>query len=152
MRKHQLTFLSIILALSASVVAAQEGKSRAEVRAERDDAIRKGEVLDGTTNRPMHELYPGMYPKRNVPRSTTTRAQVRDELAEAIRLGTAPIDELGLTPRDKAPHRFPAPAAQPGKTRDEVKSELKEAIRKGELLDGTTGQPMHTLYPGMYHR
>lgn len=152
MKTHLLTSLSIILAVGASAAGAQVGKSRAEVRAELDDAVRNGELLDSTRLLPLHELYPGMYPKRSETTSTVTREQVRIELEEAIRLGMVPIDEQGLTAKERAPHRFTASAVRVGKTREEVQGELKEAMRKGDLLDGTTGQPLNTLYPRTYRR
>jgi hypothetical protein len=64
-----------------------------------------------------------------------TRAEVKAQLAEAIRNGDmlAP-GESGLTERQLNPSEYPAEPAAPGKTRAQVKSELQAAIADGDIL------------------
>lgn len=120
MKTRYLTSLSLILSLGVSAAGAQVGKSRAEVRAELDEAMRLGQLLDGTTGQPMHLLYPGMYPQSATP-SMVTSAQV-----------------------------VPAPLNPLGKTRAQVKAELNEAIRTGSLVYGEHGETLRDLYPHRY--
>ena len=65
-----------------------------------------------------------------------TRAQVKAELAEAMRTGNMLAGgELGLTLRELNPGRYPAaPVVAEGKTRAQVKTELADAIRSGDIL------------------
>jgi hypothetical protein len=64
-----------------------------------------------------------------------TRAQVKAQLADAIRMGDmhAP-GESGLTLRELNPQLYPAVAVAAGKTRAQVRAELAEAIRTGDML------------------
>ena len=93
------------------------------------------------------------------PAAPKTRADVKAELAEAIRNGDMVADgETGLTFREMAPARYATANAQAvektaavGKTRAEVKAELAEAIRNGDMVaDGQTGLTYKQLYPGRY--
>jgi ribosomal protein L30E len=66
-----------------------------------------------------------------------TRAQVKAELAEAIRTGDISSgDDEGLTLNQENPSRYPAKPVVVGKTRDQVKAELAEAIRTGDISAG----------------
>ena len=120
MKIRYLTSLSFILSLGLSAAGAQTGKSRAEVRAELDEAMRLGQLLDGTTGQPMNLLYPGMYPQSSAPSMTSP-----------VQAARAPIAPLG-------------------KTRAEVKAELNEAIRTGSLVYGEHGETLRDLYPHRY--
>lgn len=63
-----------------------------------------------------------------------TRAQVKAELAEAIRTGDISTDhETGRKMNELFPGSYPAKAAAQGKTRDQVKAETAEAIRTGTM-------------------
>lgn len=97
-----------------------------------------------------------------------TRDQVRAELAEAIRTGDMPapqgtVDAMGIATSGKLnelyPSRYPAKAAAPGKSREQVRSELADAIRTGDLLapDGTvdlqgiaSNAKLKDIYPHRY--
>ena len=68
--------------------------------------------------------------------SGTTREQVRNELAEALRSGDIISGESGLTLREQFPARYPAAPKAPGLTRAQVQEELAQAIREGGLLAG----------------
>jgi hypothetical protein len=59
-----------------------------------------------------------------------TRAQVKAELAEAIRSGNMTLNESGVLYNEFFPHNYPAPQVE-SKTRAEVKAELAEAIANG---------------------
>lgn len=78
-------------------------------------------------------------------------AQVRAELAEAIRSGDilAP-GELGLPLNQVHPHRYPAAVQVPGKTRDQVKAELAEALRTGDIASGESSARRNEIFPELY--
>ncbi|WP_051378660.1 DUF4148 domain-containing protein [Derxia gummosa] len=78
-----------------------------------------------------------------------TREQVRAELAEALRLGDAPVGEDGLTPRERNPAAFPARAVV-ARSRAEVKAELAEALRLGLAPIGEDGLAPRDRAPAMY--
>lgn len=82
-----------------------------------------------------------------------TRAQVKAELAEAIKNGDMIADsESGMTFREMFPSQYPARAEAPGKTRAQVKAELAEAIKNGEMIaDGETGMTYREMFPGRYN-
>ena len=64
-----------------------------------------------------------------------TRAQVKAELAEAMRTGNMlAAGESGMTLRESSPQRYPAPVVALGKSRAEVKMELADAIRTGDIM------------------
>ncbi|MGJ7506251.1 DUF4148 domain-containing protein [Variovorax sp. GT1P44] len=64
-----------------------------------------------------------------------TRAQVKAELAEAMRTGNMlAAGESGLTLRELNPQRYPAPVVALGKSRAEVRTELANAIRTGDIM------------------
>ena len=66
--------------------------------------------------------------------STKTRAQVKAELAEAIRVGDIIADsERGLTAYQLNPSAYPARPAAMGKTRAQVQDELAKAHMDGSL-------------------
>ncbi len=82
-----------------------------------------------------------------------TRAQVKAELAEAIRTGdiAAPGDEQGRKLNELNPSRYPAKLAQASLTREQVKTELAEAIRTGDMpANGEQSSKLNELYPSMY--
>lgn len=82
-----------------------------------------------------------------------TREQVRSELAQAIREGTIPYGETGLTPREMFPDLYPKPAVAPGKTRAQALAELDEARRNGDLIpNGESGLTLREMHPDRYPR
>ncbi len=68
------------------------------------------------------------------PDTPKTRAEVREELEEAKRMGEIPAnDESGLLLRDEFPERYPPKATGPSLTREQVRKELEEAQRSGKM-------------------
>ncbi len=79
--------------------------------------------------------------------SELTRAQVRAELVEAQRLGEIPAGEVGRTPREISPNRYPVASVPEGLTRAEVVAQLKQARRDGDFEVGETGRTEYELVP-----
>ncbi|KRC01314.1 hypothetical protein ASE11_06810 [Hydrogenophaga sp. Root209] len=74
-----------------------------------------------------------------------TRAQVKAELAEAIRTGNVLADsETGLKLNEINPSNYPAKPGQTGKTRAQVRAELDEARRLGLVNFSDNGYPIVT--------
>ena len=108
-----------------------EPKTREQVRAETQEAIRTGEITSGgEVNCKRNELNPSQYPPKPAAGLGKTREQVKAETREAIRSGNMPVSgETGCVPQLVKPQG-------PGKTRAQVKAERDEAIRKGEMMGG----------------
>lgn len=98
------------------------GKTRAQVKAELAEAIRTGHVMaDGESGRLMNEVYPDRYP-------LTVAAPTQAATDTAV-----------------------ATSATGGKTRAQVKAELAEAIRTGNVMaDNESGRLMKDVYPNRY--
>ena len=81
-----------------------------------------------------------------------TRAQVKADLAEAMRSGNMlAAGEIGLTLRELNPQRYPAPVVAAGKTRTQVKAELAEAIRTGDITaNDESGLTAYEEHPQLY--
>jgi Domain of unknown function (DUF4148) len=81
-----------------------------------------------------------------------TRAEVKAQLAEAVRTGDLLADtERGLKLNELYPSNYPAQSTEVGKTRAQVKAELAEAIRTGDLLaDSETGLKRNEINPSNY--
>jgi hypothetical protein len=86
------------------------------------------------------------------PGAAKSRAEVKAELADAIRSGNMIASgESGATFRELFPHRYAQPVVTAGKTRAEVKAELAEAIRNGDMVaSGESGATFRELYPHQY--
>lgn len=86
------------------------------------------------------------------PVAPKTRAEVRQELENAKKMGEIPAnDESGLLLRDEFPQRYPPKAAGPSLTREQVRSELQEAQRLGEIpANDESNMQLHELYPARY--
>jgi Tfp pilus assembly protein PilV len=113
-------------------------------------------------------LLAGQAMASNVEQQSKTRAQVRAELLEAIRTGDMPAsskasDDTGVYSGTKLnelfPARYPAKQAVAGKTREQVRAELLEAIRTGdmpapsEVSDDTgvySGTKLNDVFPARY--
>ncbi|WP_137921625.1 DUF4148 domain-containing protein [Hydrogenophaga sp. 2FB] len=151
--------LSSLVAGHAMAADASVGKTRAEVKAELAQAIRSGDLIaDGATGQRYNELSPQLYAQPQAVVASKSRADVKAELAQAIRSGDLIADGATgqrynqLTPALYAAEAVVADAAPAvGKTRAQVKAELAEAIRNGDLVaDGATGQRYNELYATSY--
>lgn len=153
--------LSSLVAGHALAADASVGKTRDEVRAELAQAIRSGDMIaDGATGQRYNEIAPHLYAQPVV--VSKSRADVKAERDAAIRSGDLIADgATGQRYNQIAPAEYAAVraadastvAAAPavGKTRAEVKAELAEAIRNGDMIaDGATGAKYNELYPNRY--
>lgn len=108
---HPISTISLlILALCAGQVMAQNQgpKTRAEVKAELEEAKRTGNMpASGETGQMLNELNPSAYPPKAAV-VCKTREQVMAELAEAQRTGNMPADgESGCMLKDLYPDLYP---------------------------------------------
>jgi len=83
-----------------------------------------------------------------------TRAQVKADLAEAMRSGNMlAAGESGLTAYEEHPQLYPAHVVVAGKTRAQVQAELAEAIRTGDMLaSDESGLKLNEEHPQRYAR
>jgi hypothetical protein len=83
----------------------------------------------------LDELYPQRYPHASA-RVAVTRAQIKAELADAIRSGDMVASgEGGARLKEELPQRYPSVVvARSTKTRAQVNAETREAIRSGEVI------------------
>ncbi|HJW10580.1 MAG TPA: hypothetical protein VJ598_02270, partial [Albitalea sp.] len=59
--------------------------------------------------------------------------------------------DSGLLLKELYPQRYSQPAAQAGSTRDQVKADLAEAIRTGNVMaNGEVGMKANEQFPGRY--
>lgn len=79
-----------------------------------------------------------------------TRAQVKAELAQAIRDGDVQIGDSGRTLREENPSHYPKQIEAPGLTRAQVKAELAEAVREGDVQVGDSGRTLAEIDPSRY--
>ena len=168
--------ISALIAGQAFAADADTGKTRAQVQAELVQARASGNITapdqlsidyTGRTGAKMNEVFPGRY-AAVAPVSTKTRADVMAEMAEAKRTGnvmasTQVAIDFGSTTAAKLneifPSRYPAVASAPAKTRAEVRTELAEAQRTGDIpadnlaslvYAGVPGQKLKDVYPTQY--
>lgn len=114
-RRFTSVFAAAVLAIAAGqAVAADQGLSREQVQAELQQAIRNGSlVAGGDSGQTLKQLSPNRY----------TEAAVRQQAVETAQ----------------------------GKTRAQVKAELAEALRTGDIVaGGESGQKLNELFPGRY--
>jgi hypothetical protein len=171
---------SIALAVAALVTghaqAADFGKTREQVRAELAQAQRTGDIaaskdqgteFNSTSGTKLNELFPAAYPAKTVV-AGKTRDQVRAELAEAQRTGDIAAnkdqgDEFsagnGRKLNELFPAAYPAKPAVAGKTREQVRAELAEAQRTGDIVasndrgdeySASNGRKLNELFPNNY--
>lgn len=163
-------------AFAADAGSADIGKTRAQVQAELVQARTSGNITapdqlsidyTGRTGAKMNEVFPARYPTVAAA-PAKTRAEVIAEMAEAKRTGNVmastqvAIDFGNTTPaklNEIFPSRYPAVAHAPAKTRAEVRTELAEAQRTGDLpadnlaslvYAGIPGQKLKDVYPTQY--
>ena len=160
MNRKTLSILSLAVAALAAGNAlagdASTGKTRDQVRAELAEAQRTGNLFAGKNMgnewtgggaTKLNELYPNQYPAQAVA-TGKTRDQVRAELAEAQRTGDTFAGKNvgnewtggGVTKLNELyPNQYPAQAVATGKTRDQVRTELAEAQRSGDIVEKRGG-------------
>ncbi|MFZ3127103.1 MAG: DUF4148 domain-containing protein [Rhodoferax sp.] len=165
--------LALTTLAAGQVLAADnsvQGKTRDQVRAELAEAQRTGDIVVSANagdelgvGRKLNEVAPSRYPAKAVAQGKT-RAQVKAELAEAQRTGDIVVsanagDELGVGRKlnEVAPATYtPAKADPQGKTRAQVKAELAEAQRNGDIVVGNsgdelgTGRKLNQVFPARY--
>lgn len=140
-----------MVAVAAMICAAAQvhaGTTRAQVEAELAEAIRTGNMMaNGESGLTMRELYPGSYPAPAAAAAIpVSRGQVKAELQDARSQGTtAIISEGGMTSGDESPKMAM------GKTRAQVRAELAEAIRTGNMIaNGESGLMLNQVNPDRY--
>ena len=163
-------------AFAADTTAADGGKTRAQVQAELVQARATGDITapdqlsiayTSRTGAKMNEIFPARY-AAVAAAPAKTRADVIADMAEAKRTGnimasTQMAVDFGNTTAAKLneifPSRYPAVAAAPAKTRAEVRTELAEAQRTGDIpadnlaslvYAGVPGQKLKDVYPTQY--
>jgi len=168
--------ISTLIAGHALAADADVGKTREQVQAELVQARATGNITapdqlsidyTGRTGAKMNEIFPARY-AAVAPVSTKTRAEVVAEMAEAKRTGNVmastqvAIDYAGTTSakmNEVFPSRYPAVAGTPAKTRAEVRTELAEAQRTGDMqadnleslvYAGVPGKKLKDVYPTQY--
>lgn len=143
---HKLSLLVAALALASA--AGAQSLTREQVRAELDAASRSGDLMAaGDLGLKENELNPGRYPAV-AQEPGKTRAQVREELAQALGSGDYQVGESGLTQQELHPGH---PAGMTGtRTRAEVRAELAEAIVNGDYTVGDSGLTARELSPLRY--
>jgi hypothetical protein len=173
---------SIALAVAALVTghaqAADVGKTREQVRAELAEAQRTGDIIANTDvgssefssgkGQKLSAAFPESYPAQAAA-TGKTRAQVRAELIEARRTGdivanTDVGSEFASGKGQKLnavfPESYPTPATVTGKTREQVRAELAEAQRTGDIAASkdqgvdeyvsANGTKFNELFPNLY--
>ncbi len=171
--------LAVAALLTGHAQAADNiGKTRDQVRAELAEAQRTGDLVAGKdaaadefgsgAYKKLNELNPAAYPAKAAI-AGKTRAQVRAELADAQRTGDivagkdAASDEFSSGAFKKLnelnPAAYPAKAAVTGKTRAQVRAELAEALRTGDIVadkdvsdeyTAANGHKLNDIYPNLY--
>jgi hypothetical protein len=144
---HKLSLFVAALALASAAVA--QPLTREQVRAELEAASRGGDLIAvGDLGLKENELRPGRYPAA-AQEAGKTRAQVREELAQALRSGDYQVGESGLTQQELHPGLHPGGMAST-RTRAEVRAELAEAIVNGDYTVGDSGLTARELSPLRY--
>jgi len=143
--------IAALLVASTSSAFSQSGLTRAQVKAELQEAIRNGDILFGDRGETLREIYPSRYPAK-VQQPGKTREQVRKELQDAIASGDI-VDggDLALARNELRPDLYPTKPKPLVKTRAEVRAELAEAIRTGNIQgNGDRSEPLNVLFPHRY--
>jgi ribosomal protein L30E len=147
-RPLSLVFMTVALA-AAGTAGAQEGKTRAQVVAELEEAIKSGDVITGDLGLKRNEVAPASYAAK-IQLPGKSREQVRAELADALRTGDIVTGEQGLKRNEVSAAFHAAEATAPGKTREQVKAELADAVRTGDIITGDLGFKRNEIAPRLY--
>jgi hypothetical protein len=83
-----------LIGVLPSVQAADAGKSRAQVRAEYDEAVRVGDIVEPVSGLKLNEVYPAAYPTKPAA-AAKTREEVKAEFERALHAGTIVNPETG---------------------------------------------------------
>jgi len=153
---------SAVLAVSAGQALAADpvqAKTRDQVKAELNEAIRTGNIVaGGESGLTLNQLFPGRYAATDTAQGKT-RADVKAELQDALSTGDVVAGgDSGQTLKQLSPNRYTEAAVRQqavetaqGKTRAQVKAELAEALRTGDMVaGGESGQKLNELFPGSY--
>lgn len=79
-----------------------------------------------------------------------SRAQVKAELAEAIRTGNIVVGESGEHLNEIYPHNYAAQQSASTVTRAQVQAELAEAIGAGNMIVGESSAKLNEVFPHNY--
>lgn len=151
MKPRSLIPITLLALGGADAILAQDGLTRAEVRAQLAHALRTGDIVaPGEAGLLLNQVHPHRYPAMAQPPGKS-REEIRTELAEARRAGDLLAGESSYRLNEAYPQLYPAVAMEEGRTRDEVKSELVAAIRSGEItVGGELALKARDLSPGRY--
>jgi hypothetical protein len=143
---------------ASQAIAADAPKTREQVRAEAAAALAAGDFIVENGQK-ANELYPGLYKSKKPAAAASapaksdskTREQVKAEAAKAAAAGDF-IVESGQKANELYPGLYNSnkPTAT-AKARDDVKAELRDAVRNGEMLAyGETTVTVKDVFPGNY--
>ncbi len=158
--------VSTLIAGPAFAADNSTGKTRDQVQAELVQARAAGDIIapdqlsidyTGRTGAKLNEIFPARY-AAVVAETSKTRADVVADMKEAKRTGNvmAPTEvaiNFGTASASKLneifPSRYPAVAAVASKTRAEVRTELAEAQRTGDIQADNLESLVYAGIPGL---
>lgn len=165
MKKTHFTAIAFALAsLTAGQAFATDHapKTRDQVRAELAEARKYGDILvNGETGLTAREQRPDLFPSKPTMQGKS-RSQVKAELVEAVRTGNISLGgDRGTLAKDANPSKYDVHAGHDmskvdrvatGKTRAQVKAELAEAQRTGDIMvHGESGLTARQMRPDLYN-
>ena len=74
--------------------AAETGKTREQVKAEYQEAVRTGDIVEPITGQKLNEMYPAAYPAKPAA-VAKTREQVKTEREQAVKSSPALAPQVG---------------------------------------------------------
>ena len=141
---------ALALAVSSTLVHADTGTSRADVRAEYAMAAQADEMPSGFLARTTHDLYWNHVQSGSPSQASATPEQIRSDLFAAQQWGQIRTSFLGKTQQELAPANFASGNPAVSVSRDAVRAELMAAQAAGALPVGFAGRSLRDLYPGRY--
>ena len=146
------TLTLALLGLTLGAAHAQSGTTRSEVRNELAQAQASGAVeVVGDSGLLLRERFPLRYGSAAPSAPASTRDDVRLTLQDAIRVGALPHGDLDRTDREIARAADTHDASAMGKTREQVRTELAQARRLGDIEEaGDGGRLLRDIAPGRY--
>ncbi len=107
-------FISVVSVLAIFSYGASAQETRAQVKAEAQQAEKAGAIPFGDLDRKPDQVNPKRYPSQAASASGLTRAQVKAETVSAERAGDVQVGESGRTLAEEDPARYAgAPASAP---------------------------------------